>query len=180
MASKTATSANYPNIELQFSELHQIKDPLCLQRFAPSCALGCFVSSKSRHFDKPSGSIQTLVQHVKIIDIPEDRMSFIQAALVIFKSSQETVSPQIADQIQVSLRYKEEIHKHALHLSTLPNGNPIETALFSGIHGIWHLSHIILIDCEKHQPILAHLDGWMKVNEVYLGIIFGCTLDDAL
>lgn len=40
----------------------------------------------------------------------------------------------------------------------------METALFSGIHGVWHLAHIALFESQVETPVLDSLIRWVNLN----------------
>lgn len=158
-------------------------------RFASSSTVSCFTTARD---ETKVGSVSfpqdRLVHTVQLLTIPQSRISFIQATLLIFNQSQAIYKDQNQKKnkfkgIQgvggslseknsiksslteclttISTQYQEALHKHCLVLAD--QSDRVETALFSGLHGIWQMAHLVFI-IPSNTPILTHLDEWLQFN----------------
>ena len=55
---------------------------------------------------------------------------------------------------------------HVRKISAIQNREDVEVSLFSGIHCIWHLAHILFFEARQGGPVLESLSSWINLNHV--------------
>lgn len=105
--------------------------------------------------------------------IPTTREDFLTTTFAIFESGQEAFTNIRGSKLDdlllaISGKYQQAILKHARQLATATTtrDDHLEASIFSGIHSVWNLAHVIFLGSRKGHPILESLSSWIQLNHV--------------